>query len=426
MPGEAGAKGPNRVPNRWEGTHTYTRGGSKPRTVGQAQEEVAARIRADREKRRIGVEKLRRNSIAAFPSSSKTSNLNSDPEEEFFDADEMPGSNKKKRQASGREAPQEEAMETEKPGGGIDPEMRALLLSIKTDINASTNAAMERIDKRITENESAIRKVGADTAEEVRSLRRHVDESHAKLEAKLDKKLEERGAAIEKRIEVLESKAVSGSATKKLALVANNRKEEAYFKCRRSLKAWPVDGGDLVDSFRVFMRTKLGIDDQRIATIGELNVVKSTTRAARDRKEVLITFEDKEVRDFVKSTGPSLAGDSSAGMAIHVPGHLLDNYYALSSVGYNIKTSHAGTKRSIKFDDAKMDLFLDICINGQWKRITPDEAKQALKTAPVPNLPGGSRSLTASDLNSLMHGEPVEGLTAVVIPADGQEERVGE
>ena len=102
MPGEAGAKGPNRGLNRWEGTHTYARGGSKPRTVGQAQEEAAARIKADREKRRIGVEKLRRNSIAAFPSSSKPSNLNSDPEEEFFDADEMPGSNKKKRQASGR------------------------------------------------------------------------------------------------------------------------------------------------------------------------------------------------------------------------------------------------------------------------------------------------------------------------------------
>ena len=317
-------------------------------------------------------------------------------------------------------------METGKTGGGVDPEMRALLLSIKSDITASTEAAVDRIDKRITENEAAIRKVGSDTADEVRSLRRHVDESHAKLEAKMDKKIKEKDAAIGKRLEALETRSVVGSATKKMTTASSNRRDEAYFRCRKSLKVWPVDGEDLIDSFKVFMRTKLGMDDQRISTIGEITVTKLNTRAARNRNEVLVMFEDKELRDYVKSTGPSLAGDSSTGMAMHVPGHLLDNYYALSSVGYNIKTSHAGTKRSIKFDDAKLDLFLDICINGQWKRITPDEAKQALKTAPVPNLPGGSRSLTAADLSSLMNGEPVEGLTAVVIPPDGNEDQTSQ
>ena len=60
MPNEGSAKRGTKDPNRWEGTHTYAWGGTsgtRKRTVGQVQEEVvAARIKADREKRRAGVE----------------------------------------------------------------------------------------------------------------------------------------------------------------------------------------------------------------------------------------------------------------------------------------------------------------------------------------------------------------------------------
>ena len=60
----------------------------------------------------------------------------------------MPGSNKKKRQqnAGGATGDEPEVMGVDRTGG-IDPAMKAFLISIKTDINASTNAAVEKIDK---------------------------------------------------------------------------------------------------------------------------------------------------------------------------------------------------------------------------------------------------------------------------------------
>ena len=261
--------------------------------------------------------------------------------------------------------------------------------------------------------------MGDNTAEELRKLKNHVDEAQARIEDKVDKKIAERDSKIERRLVALETCRPSGTPKK---LPTDRRREEAFLKCRRSLKVWPVRGEDLVDAFKVFLSVKLGFDDQRIGALGEIVVTKANGKVARDRSEVLVLFEDRETRDQVKAAGPNLATDRTSGMALHVPGHLLDHYYALNSLGYNIKSTHQGVKRSVKFDDANMDLFLDICINDQWKRILPGEAKEALKAAPLPAT-GGSRSLTVGDLAALIQGEPVAGLTAVVVPSDEHQDQ---
>ena len=121
----------------------------------------------------------------------------------------------------------------------------------------------------------------------------------------------------------------------------------------------------------------------------------------------------------MKSMGFNLADDKGAGMSIHVPGHLLDNYYALSSIGYNIRQNQEGVKRAVKFDAVKQDIYLDIYIGGKWKRIFPKEAKNALEAAPG-NADAASRSILAEDLISLVKGETVPGLTTVVVPADDE------
>ena len=434
MPNTApGAKG---GPNRWEGTHTYTRGGARKRTLAQVQEDAAARIRADREKRRIGVEKLRRNSIASIstsnlpttPTTSKT--VASDQEEEFFDADDadnMPGSNKKKRHGSGVRGEDKdkdpEIMEVDRPRG-VDPEMKALLMSIKTDINASTNAAVERIDRRIQANELAIKKVGEDNTAEIKKLQAHVDEAQAKLEQRIDKKLDERDLAIDKKLLDLEKKTATVNVKPRSPKARDQRREEAFHKSRRMLKMWPIRGDDLVDQTKVFMRQKLDIPDARIRTLGQLVVMPSSTRLAKERGEVLVVFEEREDRDYVKSTGINLAGDRQAGMSLHVPGHLLDDFITLNNVGYNIKSAaaQAGVKRSVKFDDATMGLFLEICISGQWKRIYPDQARAALKAAPPEASSNGDRTISTTDLTSLLQGEPVAGVNAVVIPEEEEQQ----
>lgn len=443
MPGEV-----PKASNRWEGTQTYKKPEAtkrRARTVAQLREEAAANSKANRQeainKRRGSIGgttpipssknlqsagKSRRGSTGDLQPTglvSDTTGAEEVEEEEFFDANDMPGSNKKKRQASGSagsqaNAPQDGNTDAGRTSG-VDPEMRALLMSIKTDINESTNAAIERIDRRILANEAAIKRVGESTAEEVQKLRNHVDQASAILEAKIDGKLALRDEAIDKRIEALEARD-RRAPTQSSESKSSSRRETAYYRCRKTLKMWPVRGADLVDAAKVFMRQKLRIGDERIRAMGTLEVTQSSAKLARDKAEVLVVFEEWEDRDYVKSTGVNLAGDHQAGMSIHVPGHLLDDLYALNSVGYNIKTSHKGVKRSVKFDDSNMGLYLDICINDKWKRIFPAEAKKALKTATTPST--SDRTLSVDDLSNLIQGEPVAGLTAVVVPQDGSDQ----
>ena len=418
MPKETSAK----TPNRWEGTQTYTRGNptrSRPRTAAQVRDEAAARLKADREKRRIEVEKIRRNSIASFPTREDVEA----PEEIFFDAatstEEMPGSNKKKRAASGATSPpQSTPMEEEPTAPGVDPAMLALLMSIKKDINDTTKEAVSKIDKRIDDNARAIKLVGENTTAEIKKLTAHVEETQAGLEAKIKKQFQEREGTLERRLTALEARTTSMTPT---TSSPSPRQEEAYHRARKTLKVWPVAGADLPDALKTFMRNKLKIDDEKINAFGALSVKPSMGRTARDKSEVLATFETRDDRDYVKSMGVNLANQTGVGMAIHVPGHLLDNYYALSSIGYNIKQNHDGVRRAIKFDDAVQDVYLDIFVSGQWKRILPREARAALKK--TPNIGGASgRSIMAADLVNLVQGKPLDQ-SIVEVPADGQEKQ---
>ena len=428
MPNAGSTKGPN----KWEGTHTYPRGGTqRRRTVAQFQEDAAARIRADREKRRLGVEKLRRNSIAGLPATSADPSgpvvdITDDtpdtaeetaPEEVFFDAtgEEMPGSSKKKRQASGAAAAAGTPMDqSSAPSPGVDPAMLELLMSIKKDINDTTKSAVDKIERRIDENAVAIQRVGEQTTEEMRKLRQHCQESQAKFEEKIERQIEVRDQKMERRILSLEAKVAAGGKP----LTRTGKQDVAYLEARRTLKLWPVSGEDLEDSVRIFLQTKLLIGEERIRSLGRIAVRHGLGKAARDKSEVLATFDNREDRDYIKSMGINLAGQGGVGMSLHVPGHLLDNFYALNSIGYNIKKNQEGIKRSIKFDDSIQDIYLDIFIGGKWQKILPSQAKAALKASPVSSISSSGTGISSDDLVSLVQGDAVPGITAVAVPDD--------
>ena len=211
--------------------------------------------------------------------------------------------------------------------------------------------------------------------------------------------------------------AVATAATQPVSLATMNRREAAYNLCRRSLKVWPVDGEDLVDALKVFLRSNLGMSDQTIDSLGEIKVEKRKGRVPEQKLEVLATFETAEDRDLVKAAGPNLAGKDGVGLMIHVPGHLLDHLHVLNNVGYNIKQKIDGVRRTVKFDDNNMDIYMDIKIQDQWRRITPAEAKQVAASMPATasSVSTGSRNLSVEDLTALVQGEPVAGLTAVVV-----------
>ena len=441
MPKEAPAK---EKPQRWEGTHLYNRGNpQRRRTVAQVHEDLA-KAKGEREKSRLLGGTARRNSLPSVVRTQGPSSKLSTPdpgesagsetqgqrqhrcsveieedqcqrrqsveiEEVFFDAsrspppdppsedEEMPGSNKKKRNASGGIKPPGPA--TNPTGEGIDPCLKGFLLSIKEELQASTREAADRMtekmDKRLTQNEKNIEE-----------LKARMDVRDKEIESKIATEVAKLGTATGKRLETKEK--------------GQSRREEAFHYCRRSLKIWPVEADDLEDGVKVFMRNELGLPDGRIRAIGVIEASPAAGRAARERKEIIATFETKEDRDSVKAAGINLAGKKHAGMSIHVPGHLLDNYFALNAVGYSIKSKHEGVKRSVKFDDVAQDVYLDIYVGGQWKKVTPDEARVVQKK--LPQLSNLSSTLTAEDLSSLVQGNPVAGLTAVVVADDGSDQ----
>lgn len=383
--------------NRWEGTHTYSRSGpdstgKRPRTAAQVREEALRRIKEDRERR--SAESDRRRSLPVpgptkrnLPGGEESSGPGDEEDEN------MPGSNKKKRQASGR--PEEASQGSAE---GIDPALKAFLLSIKEDINKSTDAAVDRIDRRIDEH-----------AKNIAELKQAVVD--------VDKKIENKVATCVRK-ELAKIKGSEG--VEPSSIPRTDRQQASYNFCRRSLKIWPVEGEDLLDALKKFLADKLKFSADRIDLLGVIDVVKGHGRQAIERREVLATFETRVERDCVKAAGINLAGQVEAGLAIHVPGHLMDNLVALNGVGYGIKQKQKNVKRAIKFDDVNQDIYMDICIDGHWKKITPRKARQVARQ--VPTLSGSAASLTVEDLTGLVgaNGEEPGGATSPIVVPDDQ------
>ena len=414
---------PQRTSTRWEGTHTYARSGERrPRTAAEVREEALRRIQEDRKKRNELAD--RRRSLPATTaqhtprtkSNQHTPDVVREKEEESDDPviveeKKMPGSNKKKRHAStakpAEEPPQEDNAGTE----DVAPGLKAFLLSMKEDINRSTNEAVGRIDKRIDDHAQSISELKQAVVDIDKKLEDRTKISMAAVESKLDERI---ANTVRKEIAKTSKVVKLGNAETPGPGPASSRRQEAYNFCRRSLKMWPLEG-DLQDAVRSFLSTRLQLSQGAIDSLGNIEISMSHGRGARDKKEAIVTFLSKEERDYVKAAGPKLAGQSEAGMAIHVPGHLLDNLAALNGVGYNIKMKHEGVKRTVRFDDIQQDIYMDIFVGGNWKKITPTKAKTVAKQVANVN----SRSdLTLEDLSQLVQGEQEEKESPMVVPDD--------
>ena len=409
--------------NRWEGTHTYKKPEAikrKARTVAQLREEAAANSKANREKainnRRgsIGGGDLastqlgRRSSLASgignLAARRGSVGGNTPGESEIPGADTppsqiqqnpaMPGSSKKKRNSSGAGP---SAGDSE--GEGVDPALLKFLTSMKKDLMDSTKEAVGRIESRLERNECSI--------------------------ASLEKRVEQGERVMVDRIAAEVNKQVGRASQPSGGVVvgpgAISKREAAYHLCRRSLKMWPIEGPLLEDGVRQFLKINLRMSDSRINALGSIEVSSLPGRMAKERKEVLATFETREDRDNVKANGVNLAGQKELRMSIYVPGHLMDNLIALNGVGYSIKQRNKNVKRSVKFDEANHDLFLDICIGGTWRRITPVEAKAALKEVPSASSSSGT-AISVEELTGLIQGKIVEETNAVVVLDDDEME----
>ena len=122
------------------------------------------------------------------------------------------------------------------------------------------------------------------------------------------------------------------------------------------------------------------------------------------KNEVIVEFECKEIRDAVKAQGPNLANfREEAGMRLHLPNHLQKDFKSLMSLSYQLKKKRPDLRRNIKFDESDYGLYMDLQMerDGPWRRVKPDQAKQAADKAGA-GRSGGPDSLEADELSGLL------------------------
>ena len=444
-------------PNKWEGTHLYGRNtpGRRARTASLVREEAVAKLLEEREKRKqLAEEKRRSLSVGSLSSSPAMSNKSkrstsrggspvpstanttdnndnrcSQPAtnvEEKMQTDQEKGSaSTAGATGNGTTGPDGAAAGPDTPGHGMDPAQAAFFLAMEARLKRASQKSVEDVTglfqrniERIDNNTKAIADMRSQNSERDKKMTERLDDLEAKAITR-EQDMEQRiRTALERNFADTAISAKSAAAAigpQNLSVAQITRREAAYHLARRSLKAWPVDGEDLEDAFKVFLRNKLKLPDSTVRSLGKIEVQKRPGKVAEQKLEVLAVFECKEERDAVKAAGVNLAGQENVGLLIHVPGHLLDNLHALNSVGYNIKLKNQGVRRSVKFDDENLDIFMDIRINNQWKRITPAEARQVANS--IPRAQGSTtRNLSVEDLSALVQGEAVEGINVVEVP----------
>ena len=177
--------------------------------------------------------------------------------------------------------------------------------------------------------------------------------------------------------------------------------EDAFWHARRSLRLWPISGGSK-EGLVAYLKDKLRLDGAFIEEeLGETVITKPKEPRNKNKDEFIATFETKQIRDAVKAAATNLANHrDSAGMRLHVPGHLQRDFQALMNLSYDLKKRHIDLKRNIKYDEDDFGLFMDLRLKegDDWKRVKPDQARAANKD----RRRGTSKDLDSEDLRSLL------------------------
>ena len=118
--------------------------------------------------------------------------------------------------------------------------------------------------------------------------------------------------------------------------------------------------------------------------------------------EAVVEFLSPPIRDSVKSRGYKLEGKRT-GMRLELPHFLKSDFQVLQSLSYKMKKANKDMKRSVKFDNESLGLYLDIQLPGEdWRRIRPDQARLARRTEPA--LRTGPAELSSDMIAGVVRG----------------------
>ena len=173
-----------------------------------------------------------------------------------------------------------------------------------------------------------------------------------------------------------------------------------YWRCRRSLRLWPLSGPDLVRDAERFLVDFLGFAPDFARDLGVLPVRRVVEPRSKIENEAIVEFPTPAIRDAVKGSGFKLQG-RRARMRIELPHFLKADFNVLQSLSYRLKMANTEMKRSVKFDDAELGLYLDLQLPGEeWRRIRPAQARQARDNNPV--LRDGPRELSPAMISTAL------------------------
>ena len=196
----------------------------------------------------------------------------------------------------------------------------------------------------------------------------------------------------------------AGGLTDK-TLNKEQRQEEKFWDCRRALRIWPVPGAD-EEGLRNFLKDKLAMDATFIEEdLGPVVIKRNLEKRPRNKDEICVYFENKQVRDHVKAKGPNLANyREEAGMRLQIPDHLQKDFRALMSVAYDLKKKNPDLRRNVKFDEESLGLYMDVCMekDGSWKRIRPTHAYRVLQNKKTEGDRMGPADMDEDEIRSLL------------------------
>ena len=160
----------------------------------------------------------------------------------------------------------------------------------------------------------------------------------------------------------------------------SGRREENYWRCRKSLRLRPIinDGGTDLEAVEAFLEEHLKLDRNFMRDAGPMTIRRVPSGpGSKIKNEMIVAFDSVDTRDVVKRAARNLAGKGQEyGVRLELPDHLKSAMGALQSVSYEIKQKFAGAKRNVLFDDSRMDLVLDFAVEEgkPWRRMTSGQA----------------------------------------------------
>ena len=189
-----------------------------------------------------------------------------------------------------------------------------------------------------------------------------------------------------------------------VVLSKEEKREAKFLLARRSLRLWPIPGGKK-ECLEDFLLQKLQMDETFIKEdLGSVTLTRTKEPRNKNKDEVIVTFESKQICDAVKAAAPNLANHrETAGMRLHIPDHLQKEFHVLMNLSFDLKKRHPGLKRNIKFDEEDYGLFMDLKLSEEadWKRVKPAQAINANKKRRKQKTP----DLDEDELRSLLDSE---------------------